>query len=209
MIDGAGAGPKEMALKIAIAHSRATKITESLGGGMAALGCDEATALELIDRVLKGASESVLEVGCHNSLEAVVITGSSALTDEVVSLASIANIFVQRVQTLDPFRSSMTEVCKEEYLGNVKAVFEEFPDLHNPTIPCYSTVVGHGKFIEQFTADYLWENLRNPVHFHQAISSILKDHPDAVFIEISPPPCPLFLCLGHWCLVRSGGVPIS
>ena len=187
MIYGAGAGPKEMALKIAIARSKAMKITESLGGGMAALGCDEATALEFIDRVLKGASESVLEVGCHNSLEAVVITGSSALIVKVVSLASIANVFVQRVQTLDPFRSLMMEVCKE-YLGNVKAVFEEFLDLHNPTIPCYSTVVGHGKFIEQFTADYLWENLRNPVHFHQAISSILEDHPDAVFIEISPHP---------------------
>ena len=188
MIYGAGAGPKEMALKIAIARSKAMKITESLGGGMAALGCDEATALEFIDRVLKGASEGVLEVGCHNSPEAVVITGSSALIDEVVSLASIANVFARRVQTLNPSHSSMTEVCKEEYLGNVKAVFEEFPDLHSPTIPCYSTVAGHGKFIEQFTADYLWENLRNPVHFHQAISSILEDHPDAVFIEISPHP---------------------
>ena len=82
----------------------------------------------------------------------------------------------------------MTEVCKEEYLGNVIAVFEESPDLHSPTIPCYSTVAGHEKYIEEFTADYLWENLRHPVHFHQAISSILEDHPDAVFIEISPHP---------------------
>ena len=93
MIYGAGAGPKEMALKIAIACSKAMKITESLGGGMAALGCDKATALEFINRVLKGASEGVLEFGCHNSPEAVVITSSSALIDEVVSLASIANVF--------------------------------------------------------------------------------------------------------------------
>ena len=93
-------------------------------------------------------------------------------------------------------------------LAPSEAIFEGFPDLHNPTIPCYSTVVGHRKFTEQFTADYLWENLRNPVHFHQAIPSILEDHP-AVFIEISPPPCPLFLCLSHWCLVRSSGVPVS
>ena len=188
MIYGAGAGPKEMALKIAITRSKAVKITESLGGGMAALGCDEATALEFIDHVLKGASERVLEVGCHNSLEAVIITGSSTSIDKVVSLTSIMNVFAQRVQTLNPSHSSMTEVCKEEYLGNVKAIFEEFPDLHSPTIPCYSTVAGHRKFIEQFTADYLWENLRNPIHFHQAILLILEDHPNAVFIEISPHP---------------------
>ena len=122
MIYGSGAGPKEMALKIAITHSKAMKIMGSLGGGVAALGCDKATALEFIDCVLKGASESVLEVSCHNSLEAVVITGSPALIDEVVSLASITNVFVQRVQTLNPFHSLMTEVCKEEYLGNVKAL---------------------------------------------------------------------------------------
>ena len=73
MIYGAGAGPKETALEIATARSSTMKITELLNGGLDALGCDEATALEFIDRVLKGASEGVLEVGCHNSPEAVVI----------------------------------------------------------------------------------------------------------------------------------------
>ena len=178
MIYGAGAGPKEMALEITIARSKAMKVMESLNGGMAVLGCDEAT-------------------------------GSSALIDEVVSLASIANVFAQRVQTLSSSHSSMTEVCKEEYLGNARAVFEEFPELHSPTIPCYLTVAGHREYIREFTTDYLWESPRHPVHFHQVISSILGDHPDVVFIEISPPPSPLFLCLRDCCLVRSGGASVS
>ena len=188
MVYAAGAGPKEMALKIAIARAKALKITEALNGGMAALGCNEASALELIDRVLKGAQEGVLEVGCHNSPDAVVITGSSALIDEAISSASVANVFARRVQTSNPSHSSMTEVCKEEYLSSVGGVFKEFPDLHVPTVLCYSTVAGHGKHIKEFTADYLWENFRRPVHFHQAISSILKDHPNATFVEISPHP---------------------
>ena len=188
MLYAAGAGPKEMALKVAIARAKAMKITKVLGGGMAALGCDEDTALELITHVLNGAQEGVLEVGCHNSPEAVVITGSSALIDEVLSLASCANIFARRVQTLNPSHSSMTETCKEEYLGGVGDVFEEFPGLHTPNVPCYSTVAGHGQHIEEFTADYLWENFRRPVHFHQAISLILEDHPNAMFIEVSPHP---------------------
>lgn len=188
IIYATGAGPKEMALEIAIARAKALKITEALNGGMAALGCDKATALEIVDRVLKGAQEGVLEIGCHNSPEAVVITGSSALIDETVSLASVANVFARRVQTSNPSHSSMTEVCKEEYLDTVGAVFEGFPGLHAPTVPCYSTVAGHGKHIEEFTADYLWENFRQPVHFHQAISSVLEDHPNATFIEISPHP---------------------
>ena len=188
MLYAAGAGPKELALKLAIARAKAMKITEMLGGGMAALGCNETTALELINHVLNGVQEGVLEVGCHNSSEAVVITGSSTLIDEVLSLASCANIFARRVQTLNPSHSSMTEACKEEYLGGVGNVFDEFPGLHTPIIPCYSTVAGHGKYIEEFTTDYLWENFRRPVHFHQAISSILKDHPNATFVEISPHP---------------------
>ena len=188
MLYAAGAGPKEMALKVAIARAKAMKTAEALGGGMAALGCDEATALEFVNHVLKDAHEGVLEVGCHNSPEAVVITGSSALVDELLSLASCANVFARRVQTLSPSHSSMTEVCKEEYLGGVRDAFEEFPGSHTPIIPCYSTVAGHGKHIEEFTADYIWENYRRPVHFHQAISSILEDHPNATFIEISPHP---------------------
>jgi len=188
MLYAAGAGPKELALKVAIARAKAMKMTEALGGGMAALGCDEATALEFINHVLNGAQEGALEVGCHNSPEAVVITGSSALIDEVLSLGPCANIFARRVQTLNPSHSSMTEACKEEYLGGVGNVFEEFPGFHTPTIPCYSTVAGHGKYVEEFTADYLWENFRRPVHFHQAISSIVEDHPNAMFIEVSPHP---------------------
>ena len=188
MVYASGAGPKEMALKIAIARAKALKITEALNGGMAALGCDEATALELVDRVLKGAQEGVLEVGCHNSPGAVVITGSSAQIDEAISVASVGNVFARKVQTLNPSHSSMTEVCKEEYLSSVGGVFDEFPGLHAPTVPCYSTVAGHGRHIKEFTADYLWKNFRRPVHFHQAISSILEDHPNATFVEISPHP---------------------
>ena len=188
MLYAAGAGPKEMALKVAIARAKAMKITEALGGGMAALGCNEATALEFINHVLKDAQEGVLEVGCHNSPEAVVITGSSALIDEVLSLGPCASLFARKVQTSNPSHSSMTEVCKEEYLDGVGDVFKEFPGLHTPSIPCYSTVAGHGKHIEEFTANYLWENFRRPVYFRQAISSILKDHPNATFIEISPHP---------------------
>ena len=188
MIYAAGAGSKEMALKVAIARAKAMKITEALGGGMAALGCGEARALEIINHVLKDAQEGILEVGCHNSQEAVVITGSSLLIDEVLSVAPWANVFARRVQTLNPSHSSMTEACKGEYLGGVGDVFEEFSDLHAPIVPCYSTVAGHGKYIEEFTANYLWENFRQPVHFHQAISSILEDHPHATFIEISPHP---------------------
>ena len=94
----------------------------------------------------------------------------------------------------------------EECLGDVRAVLEELPDLHSPAIPHYSDVARHEKYIEEFTADCLWENLRHPVHFHQTISSILEDHPDAVFIEISPTlpsllmPPPLASCRERWCV---------
>ena len=66
----------------------------------------------------------------------------------LVFLASVTNAFAQRVQTLDLSHSSMMEERKE-YLDDVRAIFGEFSDLYILTIPCYSTVAGHGSYLKK------------------------------------------------------------
>jgi acyl transferase domain-containing protein len=78
--------------------------------------------------------------------------------------------------------------CREIYLDSVRKVFERYPGAHVPVVPCYSTVACHGKFIHEFTPEYMWNNVRRPVHFHQAISAMLRDTLGVVFVEISPHP---------------------
>lgn len=187
MIYASGAGSKAMAVEVAIARGRAMKLTEPLGAGMAAVACGAVRTTALIERV-KSEGEGVLEIACHNSPDAVVVSGSSHLVDKAIELAQAENIFARRVQTLNPAHTSLMDACRAEYESGMKDIFARYEGTHKPNIPCYSTVSGHGKFIEDFNAEYCWSNIRRPVHYHQAVSSILNDYPTAAFLEVSPHP---------------------
>ena len=187
MLYASGAGPKAMALEISIARSEAMKMTEPLGAGMAALGCGYEEAAKIVARVTEK-SEGVLEIGCHNSPEAVVISGSAHLVQRAIDVAQEEGFFARQVQTLTPSHSSLMEHCYDVYRDGVRKVFGRYPGPHVPVIPCYSTVAEHGRLINEFTPEYLWNNIRRPVHFHQAISAVLRSTPNAAFVEISPHP---------------------
>ena len=187
MLYTSGAGPKAMALEVAIARSKAMKMTEPLGAGMAALGCGYEEAVKIVARVTEK-SDDVLEIGCHNSPEAIVISGSVQLVQRAIDVAQAEGFFARQVQTLTPSHSSLMEHCHEAYIDGVRKVFDRYPGPHVPVTPCYSTVAEHGKFIYEFTPEYMWNNIRRSVHFHQAISTVLRDAPDAAFVEISPHP---------------------
>ena len=187
MLYASGAGPKAMALEVAIARSKAMKMTEPLGAGMVALGCGYEEALKIVALVTEK-SDGVLEIGCHNSPEAVVISGSAHLVQRAIDVTQGKGFFARQVQTLTPSHSSLMEHCYEVYRDGVQGVFGRYPGPHVPVIPCYSTVAEHGRFIYEFTPEYMWNNVRRPVHFHQAISAVLRDTPDAAFVEISPHP---------------------
>ncbi|KAF9650882.1 hypothetical protein BDM02DRAFT_3185038 [Thelephora ganbajun] len=187
MLYTSGAGSKAMALEVAVARSKAMKMTESLGAGMAALGCGYEEAVKIVARVTEK-SNGVLEIGCHNSPEAIVLSGSVQLLQRAIDAAQAEGFFARQVQMLTPSHSSLMDHCYEAYYDGVRKVFDRYPGPHVPAIPCYSTVADHGRFIREFTPEYMWDNIRRPVHFHQAISAMLRDTPDAAFVEISPHP---------------------
>jgi len=187
MIYASGAGSKAMAVEISIARGKAMKLTEPLGAGMAAVACGVGRATVLIEQV-KREEEGVLDIACHNSPDAIVVSGSNHLVDKAIMLAQDEGMFARKVQTLNPAHTSLMDACRSEYEAGMKDIFQRYAGSHKPVLPCYSTVSGHGRFIDEFTPEYCWSNVRQPVHFHQSISSILQDHPTAIFVEVSPHP---------------------
>jgi acyl transferase domain-containing protein len=187
LLYASGACSKAMAVEAAIVRGKAMSVTE-IGAGMAAVSCGASRASLLIEQV-KSELDGVLEVACLNSPEATVLSGSEALVEKVVALAQQDEIFANKLKSITPGHTSIMEICREEYLSGLKEIFSRHQGTHKPLIPTYTSVGGHdSKMIEEFTPDYLWRNVRNHVAFHQAITSIAKDYPSPVFVEVSPHP---------------------
>lgn len=187
LVYASGAGSKAMALELAIARARSMKSVESAEYGMVALGCGLNTAVGLIEQA-KRRGDGVLEIGAINSVDAVLISGDGSLLNILVDIAKADGIFARRVQSLVPSHSSLMDSCRKQYLEGVAAVFSRHGGSHRPTIRTYSTVAGQPRITTRFTPEYFWDNLRNPVHFHQGTASLLDDFPSVIFIEVSPHP---------------------
>lgn len=189
LVYASGAGSKAMAIEIAVARARAMKLTEPLHGGMAALACDAQHAEALIKRAKGGDVEGVLEIACHNSPGAVVISGDRYLVDRALEEAQAEGLFARIILSLNPSHSTLIEICREEFFRGMNDIFARYPESHKPKSPTYSSVAGETKLIEEFTAQYFWHNARYAVHFHQAISSIFEDFgTEIAFVEVSPHP---------------------
>ncbi|KAK7039784.1 polyketide synthase [Favolaschia claudopus] len=180
--------PQALAMEIAIRRSRAMKIVEG-SGGMAAVSCTPTVALDLIDQVLReGGPADVLELGCYNAPEAVTISGTEAMLDKAVKLAQERGMFARPIKARVPGHCSLLEPCKRQYVVEMESAFSRYPgEAKLPTIPTYSTQTG-SRWEKEFTPQYMWNNGRVPVKFEQTVTTVLKEFPDAVFIEIGPHP---------------------
>ncbi|KAJ7493888.1 hypothetical protein FB451DRAFT_1491404 [Mycena latifolia] len=188
-----GAGPKEMAMEIAIARGEAMALTESAEVGMAVMGCNAQQASELIG-VITANDAGVLELSCFNAPDSVAVSGSATLLDAIVALAKQEGILAQRIRTMTPGHSSLMDCIKEDYLARMNDIFIRYPGIHSPTIPVHSTC-REEQFVDVFTADYFWDNCRLPVLFSKAISHSLPSSP--IFLEISCHPVLSSSILAH------------
>ncbi|KAJ6550493.1 beta-ketoacyl synthase [Mycena vulgaris] len=175
-----GAGPKEMAMEIAIARGEAMTPTESEQVGMVVVACSAKRALELIAHITD--DTGILELSCFNAPESITVSGAASLLDKLVILAKHQEIFAQRIRTMVPVHSSFMDCIKDDYMAKMDEIFSRYPGSHVPRIPVYSTCCEE-RFVEAFTSSYFWDNCRNPVLFSKAISHVLASSP--VFLEIS------------------------
>ncbi|KAJ6492315.1 hypothetical protein C8R45DRAFT_825292 [Mycena sanguinolenta] len=184
-----GAAPKAMAVELAIIRGRTFSKVESAGGTMAALSCTEPDAVKYIDEYKAEFPNALVELACLNALAAVALSGEEKAIEGVLAKAKEVGVFGVKIRTFVPIHSSMMEMIKEEYLGQVQCLFARYTaadEQLKPTIPTYSTLFGSllgTQFV--FTPEYFWENTRGKVLFTPVIQSLAEN---STFIEIAPHP---------------------
>ncbi|KAJ7842961.1 polyketide synthase [Mycena olivaceomarginata] len=172
-----GALPQELATEIAVRRSQAMAIVEGTGG-MAAVSCIPSVAREIIRGVLQeGGPDDVLELGCYNAPEAVTISGTHAMLDKAVAVAQGRGLFARKIKARVPGHCSLLEPYR----------VLRHPGAHVPVVPTYSTQTG-ARWESAFTPEYMWTNGRVPVKFEQTVTAVVKEMPDAIFIEMGPHP---------------------
>ncbi|WP_079091595.1 phthiocerol type I polyketide synthase PpsB [Mycobacterium tuberculosis] len=148
-------------------------------GGMALLGLDAAATEALI------ADYPQVTVGIYNSPRQTVIAGPTEQIDELIARVRAQNRFASRVNIeVAPHNPAMDALQP--------AMRSELADLtpRTPTIGIISTTYADLHTQPVFDAEHWATNMRNPVHFQQAIASAGSgaDGPYHTFIEISAHP---------------------
>ena len=100
--------------------------------------------------------------------------------DEIAKDMEAKQVFCRILKVEVPYHSHYMEPLKDELLASLSDL-----KMHEADLPLYSTVTGEAVEGEIHDADYWWHNVRNPVLFHAATSSLLNDGFRA-FVEVSP-----------------------
>ncbi|KJX74642.1 type I polyketide synthase [Mycobacterium lepromatosis] len=144
-------------------------------GGMALLELDAAETEALI------VDYSQVTLGIYNSPRQTVIAGPTEQIDELIDQVRAQNRFASRVNIeVAPHNPAMDALQPQ--------MRSELADLapRTPAIPILSTTYADLGSCPVFDAQHWATNMRNPVHFQQAIMTAGTDH--GTFIEISAHP---------------------
>ncbi|KAJ7622564.1 hypothetical protein DFH06DRAFT_1482051 [Mycena polygramma] len=188
LLYASGAGPKAMAMEIAIARGQAMMATENAHGGMISLSCSANAATDIIAEI-RPTGDEALEISCYNSPNSVAISGSPALLQRALDMAKSQGISAQMIRTHVPGHCSLMDKIQDDYMVRMATIFSRHPGSHVPKIPVFSTCRTLAR-VAEFTPSYYWDNCRNPVLFSTAISNIIEFHDSdhsthPIFFEIS------------------------
>ncbi|KAM9975122.1 hypothetical protein ACTFIW_008600 [Dictyostelium discoideum] len=129
-----------------------------------------------------------LEIACYNSPTSIVIAGKENLLNEISKEFKSNDIFCAMLGSLSSFHTSSQLMIKDEVCS---LMFKS----KLPSVPVFSTVTTN-LFNDQtpYNANYVWENIYQPVSFTQTISNLYKHIEsndmgnEITFIEVAPHP---------------------
>lgn len=169
-----GALSLEQAVKVIHARSSEQEVVRHLGS-MAAL-------LLPVDKAQEAIAESGLprlELAAINSPRSVTISGDTDSLDAFAKFARKKKWAMRRLNLAYPFHSALVDPIRDPLLSALKGISPEAPDR-----PFYSTVTPEAETLV-LDSDYWWQNVRLPVQFAGAISSMVEDG-FGVLVEIGP-----------------------
>jgi acyl transferase domain-containing protein len=137
--------------------------------------------VEHIQPALEGYTGAV-SIAASNSPRSTVISGDPSAVQALLQDFERQGIFCRQVKVDVASHSPQMDPLKPELLQLLDGI-----QTGSPTVPFYSTVPKTAGGGRDFSPDYWVRNLRQPVHFWNAMQRLLSDGHD-VFIEISPHP---------------------
>ena len=139
-------------------------------------------AIALPRRELEAFLGGGLEIAAINAPDRCVVSGASEEIDALSKRLEEAGHQAQRLAVSHAFHSALMDPILDGFAREI-----ERHSLNAPEIPYVSNVTGTWITAEEACdpASYL-RHLRAPVAFSDGIECVLKDHTDAVFLEIGP-----------------------
>lgn len=170
----------EDALRVSCYRSRIQATTAGMGK-MLAVGLSEADAAELI-----APYGELVSLAAINSPSSVTVAGDADSLEAIQTLATERKVFAKMLDVAVPYHSPVMEQLKPELRTQLASL-----EPQAPAIPLYSTVTGsrtgHTVNSRFFDAEYWCDNVRDPVHFADAVRSLLSDG-YTLFVEVGPHP---------------------
>lgn len=143
-------------------------------GKMLAINASHEKGMELISQYGEA------DVVAFNSNDDITLAGDFETLQKISENLTEQGLFNKFLNVKVPYHSKYMEEIRDEFITSVADV-----KFNEPVIRLYSTVTG-----ELFTGEeemYLWKNVRQSVHFSEAINCIMDDGYN-YFVEIGPHP---------------------
>jgi|SRR5882762_4532330 len=195
-----------MVIKIAIARGRALAMVDNAGGSMVAIsGCDADILRDYINAAYSLADISETEpkglyMAAFNSPIDIGVSGSTLLVDILTRYIDswVDGITARKLRVSTAVHSPFVDPCEEAYRSELSTVFSQYTGPFIPSTLTMSTVTAEFKY-DEYTVDYLWHNLRQPVLFSSAIPKMVDRFGETTtFVEVSPHPILSQVCYGPW-----------
>ena len=169
-----GAIGLEQAVRLILARSDAQGKTRGRGR-MAAAGITPERAREIA-----ASSGGKIEVAAINSPNSVTLAGDEGALVSLGERMGDQKIFYRLLDLDYAFHSHVLDPVHDYFMEKIGTV--QTGAAHTPL---YSTVRGREVTGAELDASYWWDNVREPVQFHDAIGSMIEDG-ITVFVEIGP-----------------------
>lgn len=169
---------------LAIVTHRGEAMQAMACGAMLSVFCSQAEIEALVDLGDSDAgrnSGTGIEIAAVNGPESIVLAGSAEHIDQLMTSLDASSIKYRKLHSAHAFHTSSMAPAAQ----SLRAKLTEY-ELKAPLIPVISTATGKLLSDEEATShDYWAAQLRQPVLFHQALSS-LADFGQQNLLEVGP-----------------------
>ena len=171
-----GALTLEQAVQVIFHRSQLQGSTRGLGQMTAAAVGEPGILAILHDAAL----EQRIAIASVNSARGVTLAGDTQALDELELALATRNVTYKRLDLDYAFHCPLMDPIKHELRSRL-----ELLRPRTETVALVSTVTGARLAGTQLDADYWWQNIRRPVLFERAITSILGAG-STLYVEIGP-----------------------